>query len=392
MKVSGLGWFGFILFIVPALKVYAIQRIGFLDTLFDIWGIISCLSLVLITVKIKKNVLIKYIISFVLIYLVSTWFHNPDQLIGAISETSRLLIVPFYMLLIKHEHSMVSFLVKLRKSFILLLFVDTFTGTVQIAGIRIFENNAITFLGLDNYAAFIIIPMLSIIFFTSYICVGRIRRIDIMIYFLSFTMKLLTNSLSALLALIIFGLTIFLGLHWEKIREQITPRKIMILIIILLIMIVGFGIQNFFEPLFTKLGRDVTLSYRTVIWDKLLRSIPESLLIGYGKTSGDEFKTIVGLSLLYDTQANHPHSFYLAVLFSTGCIGCIVFFRMLFLTFKGSFQNRKSKSMYLLSCGLISFFIIAFADDYIMLPYLYILICIVNYYAFFMLHKNLCTQ
>ena len=156
MKVSGLGWFGFILFIVPALKVYAIQRIGFLDTLFDIWGIISCLSLVLITVKIKKNVLIKYIISFVLIYLVSTWFHNPDQLIGAISETSRLLIVPFYMLLIKHEHSMVSFLVKLRKSFILLLFVDTFTGTVQIAGIRIFENNAITFLGLDNYAAFII--------------------------------------------------------------------------------------------------------------------------------------------------------------------------------------------------------------------------------------------
>lgn len=116
--------------------------------------------------------------------------------------------------------------------------------------------------------------------------------------------------------------------------------------------VVGFGIQNFFEPLFTKLGRDVTLSYRTVIWDKLLRNIPESLLIGYGKTSGDEFKTIVGLSLLYDTQANHPHSFYLAVLFSTGCIGCIVFLRMLFLTFKASFQNRKSKSMYLLSCGL----------------------------------------
>ena len=80
MKVSGLGWFGFILFIVPALKVYAIQRIGFLDTLFDIWGIISCLSLVLITVKIKKNVLIKYIISFVLIYLVSTWFHNQISL------------------------------------------------------------------------------------------------------------------------------------------------------------------------------------------------------------------------------------------------------------------------------------------------------------------------
>ena len=388
MKVSGLGWFGFILFVVPALKVYVIQQNSFLDTLFDIWGIISCLSLILITIKIKKNVIIKYIILFVLIYLVSTLFNNPDQLMGAISEISRLLIVPLYMLLIKREKSMVSFLVKLRKIFILILFADVLTGIVQIAGFRIFEHNAITFLGLDNYAAFIIIPMLSIVFFSSYICTGRIRRMDIVVFFLSFTMKLLTNSLSALFALIIFGLTIFLGFHWGKIREQVTPKKIVILVIILLFMIVGLGVQNYFEPLFTKLGRDVTLNFRTVIWDKLLRSIPKSFLFGYGKTSGDEFKTIVGLSLLYDTQATHPHSFYLAVLFSTGCLGCIVFLKILFLTFKATYRNRKLKSMYLLVCGIISFFIIAFADDYIMLPYLYMLICIVNHYAFFVEHKK----
>ena len=146
-------------------------------------------------------------------------------------------------------------------------------------------------------------------------------------------------------------------------------------------MIVGFGVQNYFEPILTSLGRDATLSYRTVIWDKVIKSIPDALLLGYGKTSGDEFKTIVGFSLLYDTQANHPHSFYLSVLFSTGILGSVVFLRMLFLVCRAIYKNKKLKDIYILSCGLISFFMIAFADDYIMLPYLYMVICISYFYA-----------
>ena len=94
MKVRPLGWGGFLLFVIPALKVYAIQQISFLDNLFDAWSILSCLSLVLITLKRQKNIIFRYIVTFVLIYLVSTALNYPDQIMGAISEISRLLIVP----------------------------------------------------------------------------------------------------------------------------------------------------------------------------------------------------------------------------------------------------------------------------------------------------------
>lgn len=66
-----------------------------------------------------------------------------------------------------------------------------------------------------------------------------------------------------------------------------------------------FGIQNVFADILGLAGRDVTLSYRTVIWSRTIDAIISNPLIGYGKTGPGLFQSIVGLSPIYDTQATH---------------------------------------------------------------------------------------
>ena len=349
--------------------------------------------LISITIKRRTNlpVVMKYIYLFVVIYIIATVFNYPDQLLGAISESARLLIVPIYMMILNDLKKIRNFLIKLRKCFLVLLGADIFVGLLQIVGISIFENKEVTFLGLDNYAAFIIVPVFTIVFYTSYICKGHIRLIDVVLYLLALSIKIMTDSLTAIMALVLFGIIVFLGFHWNFMRKVITPKKILIGVVFLLILIVGFEIQNYFEPIFNYFGKDVTLSYRTVIWNKVIASLPDALLVGYGKTNADEFRTIVGFSLIYDVEANHPHSFYLAILFSTGIIGTIVFIKILFESFKKLYYSTSKRANYILTSGLISFFVLAFADDYIMLPFFYILISVVTFFDFNLSNK-ICNQ
>lgn len=388
--MSFYNWWGFAFFIFPAMKVYAIQQIPILDTLFDVWGLVSCIMLMITAIRhrIKNVIVIKCIYIFVLIYIIATALNYPDQLLGAISESARLLIVPLYMLILTRTRHEKSFLIKLRKSFLFLMGADILVGALQLAGVMLLENRDISFLGLDNYAAFIIVPIFTIIFYVSYICVGHIQLIDIVLYLLAFLIKIMTHSLTAILALALLGLIVFLGYHWKIVRAFVTPKKALLGMVFLLILIVVFGIQNYFKPLFDYLGKDVTLSYRTVIWSKVIASLPDALLLGYGKTNADQFRTIVGFSLIYDVEANHPHSYYLAILFSTGIMGVMVYVKMLFETFKKLYHSIGRKINCIFTSGLISFFVLAFADDYIMLPYFYMLICIIVFNDSIVLGKD----
>lgn len=93
-------------------------------------------------------------------------------------------------------------------------------------------------------------------------------------------------------------------------------------------LLVIFRLQNIFAPLFQMLGRNVTLSGRTYIWDTTLQMIMENPFIGYGKQTADYRAELVPQAF----AAIDAHNYILEILFAGGAIALLfatVFFAKL---------------------------------------------------------------
>ena len=111
-------WIVFLLLIFPSIKMYAIAQFPVLDDMFDIFGIISCAILIITCLFYRNRLTVpkgcKYIFGFMLIFLLSTTLHFNDNLIGNISEMSKIVILILYLILVNSqgERSLLQALIK----------------------------------------------------------------------------------------------------------------------------------------------------------------------------------------------------------------------------------------------------------------------------------------
>lgn len=371
-----------ILFIVaPSIKPYVI-RISAFDNIYDAWGVLTFLVLLfncVILRRISLNKTVKYLFLFVAVYFISTIIYGYASLLSVISEVSRMMICPLYLSMCNKEgyFKLNRGIANISKLYKIVLYIDCISILVNLK-IHIFQSEIFSFLGMDNTAAFIIVPMLTVIIYNDVNRNNKISANSLFLLVLCTLCKLLTFSVTAILSLFVFVILLCISNLKElrqKIKEYIfKPKKYLIIIIFVVIGIVFLNIQYLFADIILALGKDVDLG-RVRIWKNVIATFWKSPIIGYGKVEDSIFIDLVGMTQ-WDTTCNHPHNSVLAIIFNCGLVGAFFYFKMMQIPLKNIVQNISSSKYRIISIGLISFFVLMLADDYMFMPYIYVLFCV----------------
>lgn len=379
MKLSS--WPIFILLVIPSLKMYAAQQIPWLDNSLDVLGMFSCIILIMLCCLRRKKLVFpkgcKYFIIFFFLYLFSTILHYGENLLGLVSEVSKILIVVLFLILSfsSGERVFLNTLKKFRKTYMFILFIDSVCLLIEILGFRIYESDIYTILGLDNYAAFSILPMLSLIFYTSYKTKDRITATDKLIFVFCLLAKMITFSFAAILAMTVMALTTYIALCSRQLRKIISVRFIACIIVCFLLGLTFFKLDTKMDVFLAPTGKSIV--NRTELWRHALQGVSKSPFIGHGALQGDQYKTIAGYYLAYTTTETHPHNYILEILISTGIVGLLIYIGIINQMIKAIRNNIKEKKMAIALGDVTGFLVLSIPDGYFMLPAIYAFMTVV---------------
>ena len=375
-------WIVFLVLVLPSVKMYAIAQFPIVDNVFDIVGVLSCIFLMLLCLLKRNNLIVprgcKYIFAFLCIFLISTIFHYGEDILGLISETSKILIVVLYLVLSlsSGERSFLKALRKFRTIYLIILFADSLCLLIETVGFKIYDSDIYTILGMDNYAAFSIVPMLSVVFYTSYKINGKIQVIDKIAFLSCFLAKFATVSLTAIISMAIMAAVICISINGKRLRKIISPKFIICMIVILIIGIVYFKMGQRIDALFLSTGK--TITNRTMIWDHTIKSVSESPIIGFGYTNEDQFKRITGFfHVAWESTQTHPHNYILAILFHTGVVGLLIYIGIFNQFVKVIKNNVQNKITAIVLGGISGFLVLSIPDGYELLPSIYVFFSVV---------------
>lgn len=95
------------------------------------------------------------------------------------------------------------------------------------------------------------------------------------------------------------------------------------------LVVIARMMEKFSFLLVTILKKDLTLTFRTRIWDKALIAIQKYFLIGVGRLDTGQMRSILGYG------ASHPHNHYLYVTLCFGVVGLVLFLLTVYFANKG---------------------------------------------------------
>lgn len=147
---------------------------------------------------------------------------------------------------------------------------------------------------------------------------------------------LIVGSMTAVTSIILFLLLCIVPSSRLR-RISVTVLLVSVLLFQLFVCFNGKGIEDndllvwFIEDV---LGKDITFTNRTHMWDSALRAIVDSPLIGYGYPDADWYRSNL------TSFAIGPHNVMLGVLIYGGVIAFIIYIYLLFNSFIQSFRIR----------------------------------------------------
>lgn len=242
-------------------------------------------------------------------------------------------------------------------------------------------GNAGYFLGIDNGFGAFIFPILMFAGYYSYLKKERIDMGFFTISILSLTTYIVTQSMTGLLALAGYiGLYCLLSISKTY---KIVNYKILIGCFVFLTVFVVFlggfaGMHNALTDFITNdLGKDMTFSGRTGIWERGIDQIRDALFFGYGAVKDGAY--VRGIGTKYGA-----HNTVLQTLLESGLVSLIFLFSALLYYIKyvdKHSKNRKACALFHIGVfstwiyytfesanivpliGLISFIYASFSED-----------------------------
>lgn len=173
-------------------------------------------------------------------------------------------------------------------------------------------------LGIDNRYIYYFLPFLflKIIYVNEY--KKNLSLSDYVWYFICLSSLAYTNSVAALFGILLFIPFIFY-MRSEKKFKAVNYNLMLAGILILNVLFVFLRIQEYFAYFVNNiLHKDLTLSFRTLVWDQVLPAIEKKPFLGYG------YETAKGVAR-HCHGANHAHNYMLTLLLRGGFIGFIVY-------------------------------------------------------------------
>lgn len=353
--------------IIPFFKPDIIVSYPALNFLFTIWQLVSFAYI--FTIYFQKPKISKLIVIFIIYYgilLLSTLKNNGNILKWITNFTLNLgiiMIIEKYININKKKIFGILTII-----FYVLTIGNTISFIVFPQGLAKTEylNTAIYMLGIDNRFAFTYIPGLCIIGIYDLLKNGKITKITIIYFIITFGTLLYFWSAGALFAESLF---IIYYIFIYKLNIKIKPKIYFYIAVISFVLLVFFRIQNVFAFLIVDiLHKDLTLSDRTVIWDNAIEIIQQNKLLGIGIRESNDMTNKI--------SAYHSHCDFLNILLQSGIIGLGVYWFLLYNSFArlNRFKNNKITQLISFSIGIM--LIMLLVDTFDITANLFILICL----------------
>lgn len=110
----------------------------------------------------------------------------------------------------------------------------------------------------------------------------------------------------------------------------------------------------------TKLtGKSITLSGRTVLWDKMVSLLSESPILGFGVYRNTDLIEYFGLD-----YAGHAHSLLLQILFQTGIVGGLLWVMLILITINDLLKTSFNQISRSYGCAFFSLLVMLSTDFY----------------------------
>lgn len=139
---------------------------------------------------------------------------------------------------------------------------------------------------------------------------------------------------------------LFLIYQFNWIKNTIKARYVLYVAVGGFLVLVAFR-SSIIEPIALAIGKTVTLSGRTIIWDNLLRAMSARSLLGFGICVNEEFARIV------HTRFWSAHNYILQILFWGGISATVLIPLLIFFSYKGSKKIYTSNYCKCLIIGVV---------------------------------------
>lgn len=220
--------------------------------------------------------------------------------------------------------------------------------------------------GYDNYSAFFLYPMLSVILYYRNLRDGNIGLPGWGLMAAVVMTYMYTASMTAAGAGILMIGLFLIQRHWLTIRKVMEMKWLLLGTAVLLVLICVFQIQNVLASLLDSMSKGVTLNSRTIIWDKAIKLIIQRPVFGHGSFTPEQ----ISEHILYGTT--HAHNLLLEVLLRAGLVGAggYVLFLCGFARLWKQRRLLRSKASVLV-VGLVAYAVLSFMDFYPTIPVFY---------------------
>lgn len=315
-------------------KPWILGSVGWLDNLVDL----VTLSLAIIYVSgisVRKYIFTPAVLSlssFIVYNLVIVFIKTPSMLVSEISLWLRALVgFGFSYELIRLDQPKA--LDGMGKCSSALLVIDFITGLICIFSGS--ENYKIfSILGTDVYSIFSIVPLLAMVVVDANINGGKKKGIAVVLLLACTLQKLITGAATAEVALLVVVALLLLVKFRPRIaRLVLNPINGFALLVICTIIFAVFRATEAFTPLFEMLGKDPTMTGRTIIWEAAVPEIFNCLIFGHGTLELIEFVSLMGFNP-WDLYWGHCHNMILELLFRDGIVGLILMSIFIFCVFR----------------------------------------------------------
>ena len=176
------------------------------------------------------------------------------------------------------------------------------------------------FWGFKNNICNLIIPYFAFAITLNYLL--QDKKIISLLFptVLSIVTAIFSHSTTLLIAVLIISFMLVLR-NIKVIRKYINPKNMAIIGIGITVLVVFFNIQNLFSWLIEGvLGKDLSLSNRTLLWTYSLQDISQSPFFGYGVQTSTTFGLV-----RYAPAYNHCHNAILTLLYQGGLVSLIAY-------------------------------------------------------------------
>ena len=227
----------------------------------------------------------------------------------------------------------------------------------------LYHGKVLHFLGIRTRFSDYAIPLMALIFIEKYMCKVKMSRFIIVLTVIAL------NILLPFIATAVVGVIIFLiGLILFKDRIKINNKFLVTAFIIINILVVGFRVHTIFRGVIEDaLGKSMSLSGRTDIWDKSFEIIQDKFLFGYGYNND-------GCFVIINNLARQAHNQLLQCLYDGGIVSTIIFIYLLYYVAKKLDQYKGNKIYTAITSILLTYYIIMLSEIYAYYPQFFVML------------------